>query len=245
MGAVFGLRKCLLPEVRRDTQGDGLLCIGNRDKADQDTSPAHRPQEAYVMAHRVQSVGRPFSKLSKAAKERALEWGRDRVNQSFDSDLMTDDLQNYAAEKHGVKAGKCYWSLGHCQGDGVAFYGCLDLDALREKSPETLAIFAGLRLLGVNCSLHVNIEGGNGHYHHHNSMDPTVEVYDCEDKDQERADEAAEALQSFLEGFLKEVSRDVEEYGYEVIDGQLSDESVQDFIQSNGYCFTKAGEFAG
>ena len=189
--------------------------------------------------------GLPFSRLKAEAKARALEWGRDRVSEHFDADRLTEDLKGYVKEKHGLDAGDCYWKLGHCQGDGVAFYGVIDLDPLKQAQPEVAAIFARLRLLGIqSCTLDAHIEGANSHYHHYNSMDVRVEVLDYEPEHEAQAEQAGEDLQKFLDDFLKDVSRDAERYGYEVIDGETSDEHVQEFIEANEYRFKRDGTFA-
>ena len=188
-------------------------------------------------------AGLPFPRLSAQAKARALDWGRKSVMEDvgFRPDKLTQDIQGYVAEKHGLSADKVYWSLGHCQGDGVAFYGSIDLDPLKQKQPEVAAIYARLRLLGVSCYLGAYVEGANSHYHHYNSMSARVEVADYEPEHEVQAEQAAEDLERFMDDFLKDVSRDAERYGYEAVDYETSDEHIQEWIDANDYRFTRDG----
>lgn len=187
------------------------------------------------------AYGLPFSRLKAEAKARALEWGRERVSECFEGEELTRNLEEYVAEKHGLSADKCFWSLGHCQGDGVAFYGAIDLDPLKQAQPEVAAIYARLRLMGISCYLDAHVEGANSHYHHYNSMSARVDVADYEPEHEAQAEQAGEDLQRFLDDFLKDVSRDAERYGYEAVDGETSDEHVQEWIEANEYRFRRDG----
>ena len=186
-------------------------------------------------------AGLPFARLSAQAKARALDWGRRCVSEGFDADHFTEDLQEYVKEKHGLSADKCFWSLGYCQGDGVAFYGAIDLDPLKQAQPEVAAIFSRLRLLGISCYLDARIQGERGNYHGWNSMDAMVQALDYEPEYEAQAEQAGEDLQRFLDDFLKDVSRDAERYGYEAVDYESSDEHVQEWIEANEYRFERDG----
>lgn len=186
-----------------------------------------------------------LEELSPRAKAKALDWGRDLLNEDFDSDQMTEDLQEYVKEKYGLVTDKCYWGLGHCQGDGVAFYGNVDLRPLAEKHPELDAVLTAFRLANPENAIWANIGGENGHYHHWNSMIPSVEhdVRDRENRTVEaHADETAAWVQDWLENTLQEISRDAERYGYEIVDDRNSDEYITEFIEGNEYRFDEDGE---
>ena len=72
-------------------------------------------------------AGLPFARLSAQAKARALDWGRRCVSEHFDADRLTEDLQEYVKEKHGLDAKDCYWSLSYC-------------DCVEEEKPIALAV---------------------------------------------------------------------------------------------------------
>jgi hypothetical protein len=188
-------------------------------------------------------AGKPFSALQGAARQHALEWGRSALNDCFDSDEMTRDLQGYAKETHGLSADKCFWSLRHCQGDGVAFYGTIDIAALADKHEDLQAVLTAFSMACPHVTLCVSVKGEHGHYHHWNSMEPVVDVYDYSKKEEDAAEATAVWIQDYLADLLKEISRDVERYGYSLIDDQNSDEYIADFLEANEYRFTRAGDF--
>lgn len=146
---------------------------------------------------RVKRVGLyKFEDLSDKAKERAREWWRECERHDFDSESFTDDvLLDHAEWAHGIsREMNCYWSLGHCQGDGVAFYGTIDLEMLcdlpkwnfkggKKSNYPTYGLRAAIKKLlddprAKEFYISASSEGRNSHYHHWNSMRVEVEVRD-------------------------------------------------------------------
>lgn len=189
--------------------------------------------------------------LTGKAKDRAIEAGRTFANETFDSDGMTEELQDHAIEKHGVKTDTCYWSISFCQGDGVAFYGNLDLDELAKKHGDVKAILAKAKKIDVTLS--VKIDGKNSRYHHWNSM--TVEVendygFRYNDKKytdkrltelENKSDALANELQEAVATILKDASRDTYRWGEEVILANSEDENVIDLLEGNEWEFDENG----
>lgn len=66
-----------------------------------------------------------FIDLDKFAKEKVREWYRESCEDDIRHDLK-EKFQEML-ESNGFSDMKIYWSLGHCQGDGVAFEGNLDV----------------------------------------------------------------------------------------------------------------------
>ncbi len=65
-----------------------------------------------------------FEELNKAAKEAAREWFRKVYEwDSYDSDMLTEQFEQDLESQYGMSGMKVWWSLGSCQGDGVAFEG--------------------------------------------------------------------------------------------------------------------------
>lgn len=67
-----------------------------------------------------------FNELSKHAKEKVREW----YCYEYCEDIIKYDLRERFQEmlkSNGFLNMKVYWSLGYCQGDGVAFGGNLDV----------------------------------------------------------------------------------------------------------------------
>jgi len=127
-----------------------------------------------------------FDELSDKAKERARDWYRESEAHFFDAEDFEEHVLREHVEYHfRLKLPKCRWSLNHCQGDGVAFYGAIDLDFLMDDgdarpdqltSRETLEEIRSLvrDLRGLGYSLRADSDGeGNGN-HHWNSMRATL-----------------------------------------------------------------------
>ena len=187
-------------------------------------------------------AGRTFSSLRGEARQRALKWGRERAREWIDADMLTEELQGYAAEKHGLKADKCAFSLGYCQGDGVAFYGAFNLSTLAEKHPELDAALVAFTLAYPDGYLQAWIEGGDSRYCHCNSMDAKIEAADC-DTNQDAADVTAAWMQDYVDELLKDISRDVAKVGYAEIEYQESDEAIIETFEANEYRFTQEGDY--
>lgn len=133
-----------------------------------------------------------YEDLSDDAQKSAIEWYRDQQNEGWcvsDSEMMTEMLQEQAAYHFQLKTDELQWSLSYCHGDGVAFYGNLDLDFLcadrkepmpekgwpAEPSRDRIAAIV-YRLKSMHCEVSAHIDGANYHYHHWNSMSARVEI---------------------------------------------------------------------
>lgn len=119
----------------------------------------------------------------------------------------------------------CY-SLGYCQGDGMAFYGYLDLSVIGPRlvpdMPKSVWEFMGRS---------VEIEDRNIRYHHWNSM---YLPHDSDDIAEEEPEEfggivkrvAMYKLMEALEDDIKSTSRKLEEEGYALIEGTPCEDEV-------------------
>lgn len=66
-----------------------------------------------------------ITELSEEARKRVLEKWRYEIWDDYDSDQLSDDFKEILSERGFTDPDVC-WSLGHCQRDGVAFWGHLD-----------------------------------------------------------------------------------------------------------------------
>lgn len=124
--------------------------------------------------------GLTFQQLNKEAKERALEKLRnDESFHAFDADSLTDWFKEDLKTKGFFDPDVC-WSLGGNQGDGVAFWGSLDIPetikANKLKGFAVLAPFAQRDVLTAKVT-------HSGNYCHWNSMDVEVELREEEPED--------------------------------------------------------------
>ena len=203
-------------------------------------------RQKYKLARKRPEGLRFFDELIEEAKESAIENERSS-GRRFDEDdvaFLTEDFQNQLAEK-GFEAVKVFWSLGYCQGDGVAFYGRVYADDLKAKDPEAKRLIERLEKSGDEIS--IEITGANNRYHHRNSM--TVEI-DFENEREEddlpsRLKIALPFWREEFEGYLaekvKEISTELEKSGYAEIDYRYQDETIRQELSESENLYEKDG----
>ena len=213
----------------------------------------------------IHTVAYEFYELDYKAKEKARSLCRDSNNEvGISVDDVSEDFKNTLAEI-GLGELKAWWSLSCCQGDGVAFDGQVDLDAFIAKQPEILENIKkwgwtaerytkfligedfckdviGLAAQGVQIGAHIKLRG---HYTHWNSMDVTFEILCAGDNEDpgasERQEKKVNELQEQFHEYIKDLSRQFESDGYAIIEGNSSDEYIDEEIEANGWLFTKSG----
>lgn len=187
-----------------------------------------------------------FSELKPEAQEFAVSEERRRADRFDwdDAEFLTEDFKTQLAE-HGFSEVEVYWSLGNCQGDGVAFYGRVCAESLKEKDRRAKRLIAALEAAGDD--VHVEITGANGHYHHWNSM--TVEIeFENETEDNDlpaRLKIARPALRENFEQYLdervKEVSRELEKSGYAEIEYRFDENAIREELLEREHLYEKDG----
>lgn len=141
------------------------------------------------------------------------------------------------------------WNLSGGQGDGVAFYGYLDLEvyADHEETPDDVKrAISGL--LEMECGSYIAIERRPGwRYDNENSMilsdeplgEPICEAYIRAPIAKQKAilDDRLDFIATIMDHLherIKRVSMEMKEYGQGFIDGWSSDEAVMDRIDNDG-----------
>ena len=202
-------------------------------------------RQKYKLARKRPKGLRFFDELIEESKESAIE--NERISgRRFDEDdaaFLTEDFQNQLAEK-GFEAVKVFWSLGYCQGDGVAFYGRVYADDLKANDPNAKQLIERLEKAGDEIS--IEITGADNWYHHRNSM--TVEI-DFENENEEdlpaRLKIALPALREEFENYLsekvKEISTELEKSGYAEIDYRYGDETISQDLSEGDNLYEKDG----
>lgn len=91
-----------------------------------------------------------FSELARQAQEFAVSEEQSRADRFDwdDAEFLTEDFKTQLAE-YGFEGTEVFWSLGYCQGDGMAFYGRVDAENLKEKDLGAKRLIAALRLRRV------------------------------------------------------------------------------------------------
>lgn len=203
-------------------------------------------REKYRQAKKRPKGLRFFDELNDKAREFAVS-EEQTSGERFDWDdaqFLTEDFKHELTER-GFCDVEVYWSLGYCQGDGVAFYGRVWASDLKEKDERAKVLIDRLERAGDDIS--IEITGANGHYHHWNSM--TVEVeFDSELETDELPSRLKivrpiwrEELEEYLSEKIKEISRELEKSGYAEIEYQTSEETIRGDLLEREHLYEKDG----
>ena len=185
-----------------------------------------------------------FWELNRQAQEMAVAEERED-GERFDWDdaaILTEDFKMQLAER-GFPNVDIFWSLGYCQGDGVAFYGSVYPEDLKEKDADARKFIEALEKAG-DC-LRIGITGENNHYHHWNSMTVEVEFEEDGETLPPRLRIARPVLREEFEEYLsdkvKEISRELEKSGYAEIEYRYSDDAIRDELSEREHLYKKDG----
>ena len=187
-----------------------------------------------------------FGELSDEAKDYAIENERNsgRTFDTDDASFLTEDFQYQLTEK-GFEAVKVYWSLGYCQGDGVAFYGRVFTDDLKAKDTNAGKLIERLEKSGDEIS--IEITGSNGWYHHRNSMTVEIEFENETDDDDLPArlkiarSVWREDFESYLAERVKAISDELEKSGYDEIEYHYEEETIKQDLMEKEDLYEKDG----
>lgn len=187
-----------------------------------------------------------FSELGGEAQEFAVSQERnspDRFDWD-DAEFLTEDFKTQLAE-YGFSELEAYWSLGYCQGDGVAFYGRVCSESLKEKDQTAKRLIDALEAAGD--MIYIEITGEGGHYHHWNSMTVEIEFEsETEDKDLPARLKIArpvlrEELEEYLGERVKEISRELEKSGYAEIEYRHDEMTIRAELSDRELLYEKDG----
>jgi len=178
-----------------------------------------------------------FSELPETVQEKLIK-------AEYDSsiDVLNDQVSEYFNEKAKERFGpdlKVYYSLGHCQGDGVAFEGEIILDTLLSNYKDSFNRNE-LRLLN-KCKDCISISVKNElRYYHYNSfrVDLGIGQYSYS-RDYKYIDELQKSIEKKILTILQNISHDLEKSGYE--DFSQVDEFSKDVLLSSDDMFTITG----
>ena len=184
-----------------------------------------------------------IDELTGEAKKKAVEKVQTILHETFEPSFLTEHFNELLMEK-GLPGLSVYWSLSYCQGDGVAFYGKVDISALL-ACEACRPIWPELRYLqNLDFGYEIEITGVNSRYHHHNSMNVTTHypgfgldesLYKAEDLIEKRRT----AVYFFLDSYIKDISKELERIGYAEIEYQTSEEIALEYAKE--LRFTKDG----
>lgn len=176
-----------------------------------------------------------FEELDGAAKTRAEytvgDWLREDANSNLEEFTFKPVLEEW-----GFPTDKIEWSLGHSQGDGMAFYGDVDVRVYAKKVGK-LKEWRALLAAEPWASLARNSFGA--HYSHWNTMEADA---DYEGLVTETRTIQAQELQDALAEDVKTVSRELAQAGYDALD--VSEEDIREHCEANDFRFNADGTVA-
>lgn len=212
-----------------------------------------------------------FEELTEEAKEVARSWWRRTLDEDFEPyTSMITDIFKEQLEELGYPAEDIGWSLSHCQGDGVAFYGLIDyqmMDILvkrfyenKQLTDEEYSLYNEVTEEDFTITANIVRNSFGHHYSHWNTMQVEIEnddidlfvmdfygldYNDDEEEYNRRYNEIIkliETIESLISSEIKEVSRKFEKEGYEEIDYRYSNDVIDETIIINKYEFTEDGK---
>lgn len=188
-----------------------------------------------------------FEELSEQAKKKAIEDFRRRGTwEQWDNDVLSEYFKERLMEYGFYDDVQIEFSLGYCQGDGVAFYGEIDFSVWLENHQDHFTKKELKRLEWLNYEFGIGLSTTRNsygyHYSHYNTMDINVA---CDGyiglRDSDLLDEVLNEVEELLKDEVVELSHEFERIGYEEIEYKNSDEYIIESIIVNEYEFMEDG----
>lgn len=179
--------------------------------------------------------------LDEAAQEKAHEaWANEIYECGWVSESINDTF-HYYLEERGMPTDDLEWSLSWSQGDGVAFYGTIDIEKYLRFTKQWSKFSHLWRSFDISASSSRN--SWAHHYSHYNTMTVDLEPYYDKDPTEKQAALIKE-LDDLLSEAVKDISHELEKMGYAEIEYQTSFEAFKDSCEANEYEFTEEGKWA-
>lgn len=188
-----------------------------------------------------------FEELSEEAKKKAIEdYRRIGTWEQWDNDVLSEYFKERLMEYGFYSDVRIEFSLGYCQGDGVAFYGEIDFSIWLKNHQDHFTKKELKRLEWLNYEFGIGLSTTRNsygyHYSHYNTMDINVA---CDGyiglRDSDLLDEVLNEVEELLKDEVVELSREFERIGYEEIEYKNSDEYIIESIIVNEYEFMEDG----
>jgi hypothetical protein len=141
-------------------------------------------------------------------------------------------------EKLGYMVEDIEWRLGHCQGDGMAFYGSVSGDSLKTVARRVMCgcgseKFDAYKAIVSGSSITIGRNSLGKHYSHYNTMDVAGDYQgdmDPDDGAEPAISKAFDNLVKCVDEDIRDVSRRLADEGYKILDAfQWEDECVRTF----------------
>lgn len=198
-----------------------------------------------------------FEELNDKAKQNAINKYRESMDWQIESGFITEKFVEKLSDM-GYPTDDLEWRLNYSQGDGVAFYGEVDIDKVidrleREGYDLNYNLYRAIKNKNLTIIARIYRNSFGYRYSHYNTMDVEIDgdsaetmmeyLYgDCEciDKYDEICDFILD-LRNCICSDIKVVSKQLEKEGYNDIEYYSSDEAITETLIANEYEFTEDG----
>jgi hypothetical protein len=181
-----------------------------------------------------------IKELKKDARDKAIEYLRTHEYFGVDSRAIEAAFVTVLNE-YGLPTDNIEFSLGWCQGDGVAFYGDIDLKKLLKRTGQYDRWAYLLRRYDLSATSTRNSFGN--HYSHYNTMDVYLERESEYLQQRDRAE--GKELWDHVKETVVMVSKKLEQRGYKMIEEHQSEEHIIASAEANEMEFRKDGRLWG
>ena len=178
-----------------------------------------------------------FSELDETARQEAKNNVALKVREPV---LFSEDLREVLREDLGLYYLRTYYSLSHCQGDGLCLYGIITFEELFDNLKFRKIAFKGIhhkQIQSISNELQYIDFKHKGRYYYANS----VYIGSCENNPTDRQEAIIEKViknvKSWYFSFCKEWENRGYEYFYEIFD-----EDMELICSEYDYLFTENGE---
>ena len=182
-----------------------------------------------------------FDELSESAQQSALEWFAQGNQECYDPDDLTMVFQE-TLKQWGFPDDQIEWSLSYSQGDGIAFYGGIDVKQYLAHTKQTTKFRDLLRSPNIYIEAYINRNSFGYHYSHYNTMYVGLDVSHDSVKLTANQEILADNLREGLIEHVVEVSQTLERMGYAELEYVTTREYIVEQIEINEYEFTEDGK---
>lgn len=203
-----------------------------------------------------------FEELSDNAKKNAIENYRISMDWIIESDLITEMFKE-KLKNMGYPTDDLEWRLSYSQGDGVAFYGEVDIDKVIERLKHkgydlNYDLYRAIDSENLAIIARIYRNSFGYHYSNYNTMEVEIDgdsietmmeyLYEDLDSDTDEYVDKYNEIYNFLldlkdciHSDIKDVSKELEKEGYSDIEYYSSDECIAETLIANEYKFTEDG----
>lgn len=203
-----------------------------------------------------------FEELSDDAKQNAINKYRESMDWQIESEFITEKFVEKLSDM-GYPTDDLEWRLNYSQGDGVAFYGEMDIDKVMKRLENegydlNYNLYRAIDSENLTITAKIYRNSFGYHYSHYNTMKVEIDgdsietmieyLYGDLDSDtDEYVDKYGEIynflldLRDCIHNDIKSVSKELEKEGYSDIEYYSSDEFIAETLIANEYEFTEDG----